>query len=104
MVFGPIHPMAATVAATLPEGKSWSYEVKWDGYRAMLLKDAKRVRLISRNLKDLTSDYPQLARAASALTTQAAIIDGEIVALDEHGVPSFQALQHRSLAPAAVVF
>jgi bifunctional non-homologous end joining protein LigD len=74
--------MAATVASTLPEGAVWTYEVKWDGYRAMLLKDARAVRIVSRNLKDLTADYPQIAWAAATLTPQDAIIDGEIVALD----------------------
>lgn len=96
--------MMATLAATLPDGDAWSYEVKWDGYRAQLIKDGARVRLISRNLKELTSDYPHLPAAAVGLTRLDAIIDGEIVALDAHGVPSFQALQHRSVARAGVVF
>jgi ATP-dependent DNA ligase len=68
VTLAPIAPMAATVATTLLEGALWSYEVKWDGYRAMVLKDARGVRLISRNLHDLTADYPQLAAAAAILT------------------------------------
>jgi bifunctional non-homologous end joining protein LigD len=96
--------MMATLASKLPVGDDWSYEVKWDGYRAQLVKDGPRVRLISRNLKDLTADYPQIPAAAVGLTPLDTIIDGEIVALDEHGVPSFQALQHRSVARAGVVF
>ncbi len=94
----------ATLASTLPVGDDWSYEVKWDGYRAQLVKDGPLVRLISRNLKDLTADYPHLPAAARTLTRVDAVVDGEIVALDEHGVPSFQALQHRSVARAGVVF
>jgi bifunctional non-homologous end joining protein LigD len=62
--------------------RGWSYEVKWDGYRAQLVKNGSRVRLISRILKDLTADYPHIPAAAAALTRQDAIIDGEIVALD----------------------
>jgi DNA ligase D-like protein (predicted ligase) len=96
--------MMATVRSTLPVGDGWSYEVKWDGYRAQLVKDGPRVRLISRNLKELTADYPHIAAAAVGLTRLDAIIDGEIVALDARGVPSFQALQHRSVARAGVVF
>jgi bifunctional non-homologous end joining protein LigD len=76
--------------------------VKWDGYRALLLHDGTRSRLISRNLKDLSSDYPPLAKAASQVTAQPFILDGEVVTLDEHGRPSFQVLQHRSVKrPAA---
>jgi DNA ligase D-like protein (predicted ligase) len=104
VAIAPIPPMMATLAATLPNGDGWTYEVKWDGYRAQLVKDGPRVRLISRNLKDLTADYPHLPAAAAGLTHLDAVIDGEIVALDQHGVPSFQALQHRSVARAGVVF
>jgi bifunctional non-homologous end joining protein LigD len=96
--------MMATVAANAPVGEQWSYEVKWDGYRALLLKDARRTRLLSRNLKDLTAAYPHIAAAASGLTPAPVMLDGEIVALDEQGRPSFQALQHRSIKRSAVVF
>ena len=96
--------MMATPAASLPVGNGWSYEVKWDGYRAILLKQGARVRLFSRNLKDLTANYPQVAAAAAAVTPGDAMIDGEVVAIGEDGLPSFQALQHRSVARVAVVF
>ncbi len=74
--------MAAMLAASLPVGSEWSYEVKWDGYRALLLKDGRRPRIISRNLKDLTADYLHIAAAAATVTPHAALLDGEIVALD----------------------
>jgi bifunctional non-homologous end joining protein LigD len=96
--------MMATIATTLPVGDGWSYEVKWDGYRAQLLNDGTRTRLISRNLKDLTADYPHIPAALPKVTKEPVLLDGEIVALDEHGRPSFQALQHRSVGRAAVVF
>lgn len=50
--------MMAIIASSLPEGEDWSYEVKWDGYRAQLLHDGSHTRVISRNLKDLTAAYP----------------------------------------------
>ena len=96
--------MMATVATTLPVGDAWSYEVKWDGYRAQLVKDHSGSRLVSRNLKDLTSDYPHVAAAAATVSSDPVLLDGEIVALDERGVPSFQALQHRTVKRLVVVF
>src|SRR5437762_1297577 len=99
-----IRPMLATPAATLPVGPHWSYEVKWDGYRAIAVKDGKRVRLVSRNEKDLTRDYPQVVASLGTLAAGHAVLDGEIVALDDEGRPSFQALQHRSTAGLALVY
>jgi bifunctional non-homologous end joining protein LigD len=100
-----IPPMTATVVPRLPEGKEWLYEVKLDGYRALIVKDGPRVRLVSRNEKDLTAAYPSVAAAATGIAASAAVIDGEIVAVDAQGRPSFQALQHRGAHPGhAVVF
>jgi bifunctional non-homologous end joining protein LigD len=94
-----VTPMAAQPVEVLPEGNVWLYEPKLDGYRALLLKDGKRVQLLSRNEKDLTRMYPTVTAAALRLKAQQAVIDGEIVALSEDGRPSFQALQHRSSHP-----
>jgi bifunctional non-homologous end joining protein LigD len=55
MNLGDVRPMLATSAAQLPEGEHWSYEVKWDGYRTLAVKDGARVTLLSRNLKDATA-------------------------------------------------
>jgi DNA ligase D-like protein (predicted ligase) len=88
--------MTAVLVQTLPEGDGWLYELKLDGYRALLIKDAGRVRIISRNQKDLTVNYPAVARAGTKLKATSAVLDGEVVALDRSGRPSFQALQHRS--------
>lgn len=97
--------MSATLVPELPEGGEWLYEVKLDGYRALLLKDGERVRLVSRNEKDLTAAYPSVAAAGRRLQARTAVVDGEIVAVDAQGRPSFQALQHRSAHPGyAVVF
>jgi bifunctional non-homologous end joining protein LigD len=88
--------MMATPAPALPVGDGWSYEVKWDGYRTLALKDGPRVRLFSRNLKDVTGAYPSVVRTLEELKTPAAIVDGELVAIDEQGRPSFQALHHQA--------
>jgi bifunctional non-homologous end joining protein LigD len=96
--------MVASVRDLLPAGDDWTYEVKWDGYRALLIKDGARVRLISRNLKSLTNDFPAIASAGETLNAETLMIDGELVAVDEHGRPSFQALQHRRSAQSPVIF
>lgn len=88
--------MLAKSADTLPIGADWTYEVKWDGYRTLAAKDGQRVRLWSRNLKDATAQYPSIARSIAEVHTDTALLDGEIVALDENGRPSFQALHHQS--------
>lgn len=95
--------MAAHVVNALPEGEEWIYEVKFDGYRALLLKNGDDVRIRSRNDKDLTTAYPSVVAAGRRLHADQAVLDGEIVALDANGRPSFQALQHRSAHPAHVV-
>jgi bifunctional non-homologous end joining protein LigD len=100
----PVVPMIATLATELPRGDEWSYEVKWDGYRALLIRTARRTQLVSRNLKDLTRDYAHIADAARGVSSQDFALDGEIVALDSDGRPSFQALQHRSVGRTAVVY
>jgi bifunctional non-homologous end joining protein LigD len=96
--------MMAVAAATLPIGPAWSYEVKWDGYRAIAIKDQDKVILVSRNLRDVTSQYPAVAAAVASLRSLRATLDGEIVALDERGRPSFQALQHRTRTSLQIVY
>jgi bifunctional non-homologous end joining protein LigD len=58
--------MLATSARQLPEGGQWSYEVKWDGYRTLAVKDGARVKLLSRNLKDATKLYPWVCLRSGA--------------------------------------
>ena len=100
-----VAPMAAHVVDVLPDGAEWVYEVKFDGYRALLIKNGERVEVRSRNDKDLSSTYPAVTAAARTLNARQATVDGELVAVDESGRPSFQALQHRSAHPKhAIVF
>jgi len=94
----------AVSAGTLPDGAAWSYEVKWDGYRAQAIKQGSVVSLASRNLKNITRQFPDVARAASGLRAQSAVVDGEIVALDEQGRPSFQALHHAATEGLSIVY
>lgn len=95
--------MAAHAVKALPEGSEWLYEPKLDGYRALLLKDEARIRILSRNEKDLTPMYPGVAAAGLRLNAGQVVIDGEIVALAEDGRPSFQALQHRATHPRHLI-
>jgi bifunctional non-homologous end joining protein LigD len=92
----PLPPMLASSARHLPKGAGWSYEVKFDGYRTLAIKDGSRVKLLSRNLKDATRLYPAVAREVARLRAESVLLDGEIVAVDEEGRPSFQALHHQA--------
>lgn len=97
-----VEPMAALLVNALPTGDEWLYEAKFDGYRALALKDGASVKLLSRRGNDLTGDYPAIRQAVAGLKATSAILDGEIVAFDENGRPSFQHLHHRSAKPAAI--
>jgi bifunctional non-homologous end joining protein LigD len=99
-----ITPMAAVLVDKLPAGDDWLYEAKFDGYRAIVSKDGAAVTILSRKGNDLTSDYPQVQAAVAALTAKRVVIDGEIVAFDEQGRPSFQHLQHRTAKGTAIRF
>jgi bifunctional non-homologous end joining protein LigD len=88
-------PMLARAGALPADDRQWAYEIKWDGVRAIAYSRPGELRLESRNLKDITVQYPELARLNRALSSHSAILDGEIVALDGDGRPSFGALQHR---------
>ncbi|MDA8035368.1 MAG: non-homologous end-joining DNA ligase [Actinomycetota bacterium] len=88
--------MLAT-AGPLPEGEGWSYELKWDGVRALALVEGAGARLVSRSGRDLTQAYPSLATGverSGAGRAGPVVVDGEVCALDEAGRPSFQALQN----------
>jgi bifunctional non-homologous end joining protein LigD len=92
---GFIEPMLALAVTKLPAGPAWSYELKFDGYRALSVKANGRVRLLSRNGKDFTSRFSSLARALDSLPDETGI-DGEIVAYGDDVRPSFNVLQHQA--------
>jgi bifunctional non-homologous end joining protein LigD len=91
-----IHPMLATLVEGPFDDPQWLYEVKWDGYRAVAFINDGRTRLVSRNQNDLTGEFPEIAQAMADLPVENAIIDGEVVALDEEGRPSFSLMQQRT--------
>lgn len=97
-----IEPMAAELVNRLPEGKEWLYEAKFDGYRALAIKNGALVRIVSRKGNDLTRSYSGIETAVKALPADSAVLDGEIVAFDEQGKPSFQQLQHRTAKSTAI--
>ena len=84
--------MKAKLVDSMPPG-DWIYEIKFDGYRALALRGGSETRILSRNQKDLGGKFPEVKDSIAALDVQDAIIDGEIVALDEKGRSSFQLLQ-----------
>jgi len=88
-------PQLATLAKEVPTRGDWIYELKFDGYRLLARVDAKgQARLITRNGNDWTSKMEPLAAAVEALGVRSSWLDGEIVVLDDNGVPSFNALQN----------
>ena len=98
-------PMLATLTEKLPIGEGWEYEPKWDGYRALGYVRGGEARLYSRNGNDLTERFTSVARElVQALRTPDAVVDGEVVALDDHGRASFSAMQQGSTQLAYEVF
>jgi ATP-dependent DNA ligase len=94
--------MLLLAVETLPEGPGWTYELKLDGYRAIAMKTGGEVRLRSRNDKDFNGKYPAIVWALAALPDET-VVDGEVIALDAAGRPSFNALQNGS-ASATIVY
>jgi bifunctional non-homologous end joining protein LigD len=90
-----IEPMKATLAELPQDEEAYGYEIKWDGVRAIAYCSGGRVRLESRNLRDITAQYPEVRALGRQLGARDAVLDGELVALDEDDRPSFQRLQRR---------
>jgi bifunctional non-homologous end joining protein LigD len=97
-----IVPMMARSSAEIPRPESeWSFEVKWDGVRAIAYVRPGRLRLESRNLREITDSYPEVRGLLRDLGMREAVLDGEIVAFDDSGRPSFERLQRRMHVTAA---
>ncbi len=78
------------------DSADWLFEIKWDGYRAVAFIDGGKVRLVSRNQNELTARYPELKDMPQFIKAKNAIVDGEVVALDEEGKASFSLMQQRT--------
>jgi bifunctional non-homologous end joining protein LigD len=94
-----VEPMLAKLVETLPEGGTWQYELKLDGYRSLAAKTNESVRLMSRRGNTVNRRFPSIGEALTQLPS-GTIVDGEIVALDAEGKPSFGMLQHSVNVPA----
>ncbi|OGR78162.1 MAG: hypothetical protein A2X32_02035 [Elusimicrobia bacterium GWC2_64_44] len=98
-----VEPMLAGAAKKPFDHPGWVFEVKWDGYRAVAELGKKGVRLYSRNKKSLAERFPAVAAALKELAAEA-VLDGEIVAADKDGRPSFQLLQDHSAGRGYLVY
>lgn len=85
--------MLATKGDHVPPGEAWQHEVKWDGVRILLDATAAGSRMLSRNGNDVTAAWPELS--TSPLSGRDLLLDGEVIALNDRGLPDFRVLQHR---------
>jgi bifunctional non-homologous end joining protein LigD len=91
-----IRPMLATPIDEPFDNPAWLFEIKWDGYRAIGFIEDSSIRLVSRNQNDLTGQFSELRELPKFVKARNAILDGEIVAIDEQGRPSFSLMQQRT--------
>jgi len=98
-----IEPMLLLRTEKLPESADFQYELKFDGYRALAIKSGGKIQLRSRNDNDFNARYPGIVKALAALPDDT-VIDGELVALDPEGKPSFNLLQNHGSSGAALHF
>ena len=88
-----IEPMQCKTVTALPAGEKWSFEIKFDGYRCIAVKRGREVTLFSRRKKVLNRSFPSVAEALALLEGDF-VLDGEVIAVDSQGKPSFQILQN----------
>src|SRR5207245_2222732 len=99
-----LRPMSATLVDAPFDDERWLFEVKWDGVRVLAFVDNGTTRLQSRTGHSANDRYPEVAGLSRLLTLKQAIVDGEVVALDPDGRPSFQLLQNRGREPVPIQF
>jgi len=90
-----LEPMLARSGVLPPDEQRWGFEVKWDGIRTVAFLDHGHITLQGRNFSDFTPRYPEVRELARSLGASRVILDGEVVAFDDHGRPSFERLQSR---------
>ena len=91
--------MLASSGIEPPEGPDWLLEVKWDGYRAIAIVENTNVRLLSRNGLSLGKKFEKVVAELERLNFNSAILDGEVVAVDQDGIPRFELLQRFQRKP-----
>jgi len=104
----PFEPCIPTPGTKVPAGPEWFHEIKHDGYRLIVQREGKRVRLFTRNGYDWTERYPRIVEAALRNRSSSFVIDGEAVLLGVDGISDFNGLHSRrhddevqlSVAPA----
>lgn len=96
--------MKATLSTLPPDDGNWAYEIKWDGYRTLAFVNASGVRLQSSNLLDVTAKWPELGGVAESVHAERAILDGELVVLDDEGRPRFELIQQHKRQAAYYIF
>src|ERR1700680_3914916 len=99
-----VRPMLATLVPQPFHRAGWVYEEKYDGDRILAYKEGARIHLLSRNAKDHTAAFAEIASAIVALSVDTLLLDGEVIALDSHGVSRFQLLQRGIGKPIYAVF
>lgn len=100
----PVDPMRAQLGTLPVDDERWAFEVKWDGYRTLAFVDDGRVRLQSSRMHDVTATYPELADLASGVHATTAVLDGELVVLDDEGRPRFELIQRHPRPAVLNVF
>src|SRR5476651_338714 len=99
-----VEPMKAAVAPAPPYNGEWLYEVKFDGFRVLAVKNGKEVELWSRNKKRLDERFPEVVKAVAKLSVKSCVLDGEVCALNNQGKSSFQLLQNSAESNHPVVY
>ncbi|WP_088071502.1 non-homologous end-joining DNA ligase [Gottfriedia luciferensis] len=95
MEFNPIYPFEPISTNTVPTGSNWISQIKWDGVRILTYFDGKEVKLFNRKLNDRTMIFPELLKIETYTSAQSIILDGEVIALDQSGNPSFHEVMRR---------
>src|SRR5262249_27394019 len=99
-----VAPCLPSAVEKPPNGQGWLYEIKFDGYRLMARRDARGVALLTRNGVNWTERFRDVSGAVEALSCRSCLIDGEIVACDDNGVPSFRLLRKQQHSTLLMVF
>ncbi len=95
MKLKPIHPFEPVTEEKIPTGSNWISQIKWDGVRVLTYYDGNEVKLFNRQLNERTAIFPELTAIKSYSTANSVILDGEVIALDKEGKPSFHEVMRR---------